>query len=169
MIWDGLMLMWRLCSAIQSGLNMIWDMIWHTPLHWLEQNINQCLSSQKTPISRPRGRAMGCILWIFFRKRWLRYNGTHYSDVIMNTIGFQITSPTDCLLSPFFRRRSKKTSKLRVTGLCVGNSPVAGEFPAQMASNAENVSIWWRHHDLSYLPGAGLISVGSTSTLSQSC
>ena len=22
----------------------------------------------------------------------------------------------------------------------------AGEFPAQMASNAENVSIWWRHH-----------------------
>ena len=25
--------------------------------------------------------------------------------------------------------------------------PVTGEFPAQMASNAENVSIWWRHHD----------------------
>ena len=22
-----------------------------------------------------------------------------------------------------------------------------GEFPAQRASNAENVSIWWRHHD----------------------
>ena len=34
---------------------------------------------------------------------------------------------------------------LHVTGLCVGNSPVSGEFPAQMASNAENVSIWWRH------------------------
>ena len=27
-----------------------------------------------------------------------------------------------------------------------GKSAVAGEFPAQMASNAENVSIWWRHH-----------------------
>ena len=40
----------------------------------------------------------------------------------------------------------KKTSKLRVIGLCVGNSPGTGEFPAQMASNAENVSIWWRHH-----------------------
>ena len=26
------------------------------------------------------------------------------------------------------------------------NSPVTGEFPAQRASNAENVSIWWRHH-----------------------
>ena len=51
--------------------------------------------------------------------------------------------PHDCLLNRLFRRRSKKTSKLRVTGLCVGNS----QFPAQRASYAENVSIWWRHHD----------------------
>ena len=51
----------------------------------------------------------------------------------------------DYLLSLFFIRRSKKTSKLRVTGLCEGNSPVIGEFPAQKASNAENVSIWCRH------------------------
>ena len=55
--------------------------------------------------------------------------------------------PYDCLLNRLFRRRSKKTSKFRVTGLCVGNLPVTGEFPAQMAGNAENVSIWWRHHD----------------------
>ena len=54
--------------------------------------------------------------------------------------------PHGCLLKRF-RRRSKKTSKLRVTGLCEGNSPVTGEFPAQRASNAENVSIWWRHHE----------------------
>ena len=40
-----------------------------------------------------------------------------------------------------------KKSKLRITGLCAGKSPGTGEFPAQMASNAENVSIWWRHHD----------------------
>ena len=26
---------------------------------------------------------------------------------------------------------------------------VWGIFPEQMASNAENVSIWWRHHDCS--------------------
>ena len=37
---------------------------------------------------------------------------------------------------------NKKKWKLRVTGLCEGT----GEFPAQRASNAENVSIWWRHH-----------------------
>ena len=54
--------------------------------------------------------------------------------------------PHHCLLNRLFRRRSKKTSKLRVTVLCAGNSPVTGEFPAKRASNAENVSIWWRHH-----------------------
>ena len=54
--------------------------------------------------------------------------------------------PHDCFLNRLFRRRSKKISKLRVTGLCAGNSPVTGEFPALRAGNAENVSIWWRHH-----------------------
>ena len=54
--------------------------------------------------------------------------------------------PHGCWLNRLFRRKSKKTSKLRFTGLCAGNSPGTGEFPAQMASYAENVSIWWRHH-----------------------
>ena len=54
--------------------------------------------------------------------------------------------PHDCLLNRLLRRRSRKTSKLRVTGLCVGNSPGTSEFPAQMASYGENVSIWWYHH-----------------------
>ena len=40
----------------------------------------------------------------------------------------------------------RKHQKLRITGLCVRNSLVTGEFPDQMASNAENVSIWWCHH-----------------------
>ena len=57
----------------------------------------------------------------------------------------QITSLT-IVCSTIHAGRSKKTWKLRVTGLCAWNSPVTGEFPAQMASNAENVSIWWRHH-----------------------
>ena len=46
--------------------------------------------------------------------------------------------PYGCLLNRLFRRRSKKTSKLRVTGFCVWNSPETGKFPAQRASNAEN-------------------------------
>ena len=55
------------------------------------------------------------------------------------------------LLNCWFRRRPKKTSKVRVTGLCVGNSPVTAEFPTQKASNAENVSIWWCHLEFGWL------------------
>ena len=41
-----------------------------------------------------------------------------------------------CLINRLFRRRSKKTSKFRVIGLCEGNSPVTREFPTQRASDA---------------------------------
>ena len=74
--------------------------------------------------------------------------------------------PRHCLLNRIFRRRSKKTSKLRVTGLCVGNSPVTGEFPAQMASNAENVSIWWRHQVM-MVPRCGLTSLAAKPETAQ--
>ena len=47
----------------------------------------------------------------------------HYNDVIAGIIASQITSLMIFLLNCLFRRRSKKISKLRVTGLCVGNSP----------------------------------------------
>ena len=69
--------------------------------------------------------------------RW-RHNGR---DGVSNH------QPHDCLLKRLFRCRSKKTSKLRVTGLCAGNSQGTDGFPAQKASNAENVSIWRRQHD----------------------
>ena len=52
----------------------------------------------------------------------------------------------DCLPNRSFGCRSHKTPKLRLTDLCEGNSPVTDEFPAQKSSNAENVSILWRHH-----------------------
>ena len=48
------------------------------------------------------------------------------------------------LLNRLFMHKSKKTSRLRVSGICEGNSPLVGEFPSQRASNAENASIWWR-------------------------
>ena len=64
-----------------------------------------------------------------------------------------------------------KTSKLRVTGLCEGNSPVTGQFTAQRASNAENVSIWWRHHGMysicnfSFILGADTIATDNYSMI----
>ena len=54
--------------------------------------------------------------------------------------------PHDCLLNRLFKVQIEETSKLRVTGLCEGNSPGTGEFPVQSASNAGNDSDWWRHH-----------------------
>ena len=70
----------------------------------------------------------------FFRVSWcggawihrileLLTEGRHYGDVIMGAIASQMTSLTIVYSTTYFRR-SKKASKLRVTGLCVGNSPV---------------------------------------------
>ena len=73
---------------------------------------------------------------------------TYYNDVLMSAMASQITmitSLTTVCSTVYSRRRSKKTSKLLVTGLCAGNSLVTGESPAQRASNGENVSSWWRH------------------------
>ena len=62
----------------------------------------------------------------------------------MGVMAFQIASLT--IVYSIVRSGTDQRSKLHVTGLCVGNSPVSGEFPTQRASNAENDSIWWRHH-----------------------
>ena len=71
-----------------------------------------------------------------------------------------------CLLKRLFRRRPKVTSKLRVTGLCAWNSPGTGEFPAQKASNAEYVSIWWRHHEIAKTLGSTSIRYLSDTEVS---
>ena len=74
--------------------------------------------------------------WIDISLQW-RHNG---HDGVSNH------RRLDYLNNSLFRRTSKKTSKLLVTGLCEGNQPVTGRFPSQRASNTENVSIWRRRH-----------------------
>ena len=54
---------------------------------------------------------------------------SHYNDVTVSAVASQITSLPIVYSTVYSRRRSKKTSKLRVTGLCEGNSPLTGEFP----------------------------------------
>ena len=73
----------------------------------------------------------------------------HYNDVIMSAIASQITS-VSIVCSTVCSRADQRTSKLSVSGLCKGNPPVTGGFPSQRASNAENVLIWWRHHEPSH-------------------
>ena len=71
----------------------------------------------------------------------------HYRDVTVGSTASQITSLT-IVYSAVYSGTDQRKPKLHVTGLCAGNSPVTVEFPAQMASDTENVSIWWRHHAL---------------------
>ena len=66
----------------------------------------------------------------------------------MVAMASQITSLTIVYSTVHSGADQRKKLKLRVTGLCVGNPPLTAEFPAQMDSNAENVSIWWRHHEI---------------------
>ena len=76
----------------------------------------------------------------------------HYTDVIMSSMASQITRLTIVYWTVYSGTDKKKISKLRVTGLCEENSPVTGEFPPQRTSNAEKVSIWWRHHENALCP-----------------
>ena len=65
----------------------------------------------------------------------------HYSDVIMGDMASQITSLSIVYLIVYSRRRSKKTSKLRVTGLCEGNS-LAWSLEAARWDIIMIVSLW---------------------------
>ena len=85
--------------------------------------------------------------WWMCTGRFYQYRETHETLQWRHDGRVSNHQPHDCLLNRLFRRGSKKISKLRVTGLCEGISPVTGEFPAQRANNTENVSIWWRRHD----------------------
>ena len=53
--------------------------------------------------------------------------------------------PHECLLNRLFRRRKENIQAPRHWPL-YEEFTGTGEFPAQLASNAENASIWWRHH-----------------------
>ena len=72
-------------------------------------------------------------------------NGKYRSDFIMCLMASQITGVSIVCLSVCLGS-DQKISKPRVTGLCEGNPPVICGFCSQRASNAKNVSIWWRHH-----------------------
>ena len=59
----------------------------------------------------------------------------------MSVMASQITCRTIVYLSAYSGTDQRKKSKVCITGLCEGNSPVTGEFPTQRASNVENVSM----------------------------
>ena len=92
------------------------------------------------------------VMWFFMNNTHIPLQRRHN-----DCVGVSNHRRLYCLFNRLFRRRSKKTSKLRVTGLCDGNLPVTGGFIPQRVSNTENVSIWWRHHANSNRYGVTLI------------
>ena len=83
-------------------------------------------------------------------------NGIHDDDVTMTTLASQITSLTvvySIAYTGVDQRKHQSSASLAFVR--------PGEFPAQRASNAENVSIWWRHH----VTGSCCIDVENNRTL----
>ena len=84
-------------------------------------------------------------LWFWTYLSWLRYwhRGSRNNRQLESSQrrhngrnGVSNQQPHQCLLNRYSGVDQRKH----------GNSQGTGEFPAQMASNAENVSIRWRHH-----------------------
>ena len=133
--------------SMVGGLCCTYDAVWaklHTVIK--QRKIIQKYISHKTEYSRcnygSRILFMGHIWWMGNRYwtlplRWL-HNG---NDGVSNH------QPQDCLLNRLFRRRSKKTSKLRVTGLCAGNSQIFWQhrFFNMLEAKLKLIIPWWRH------------------------
>ena len=88
-------------SGVTLWLNMVqYNMIMHTSLLWLRQNINQGLHSQKTPHNSPSRVSYGMSIVNIFEKTdrvimtLLCTYTVHYDDVIMGAIASQIPSLT---------------------------------------------------------------------------
>ena len=112
---------------------VIWSIIRMPQYHWNNPDKSSLEFSTKWQCDNNKARHNH--VYILRSLQW-RHNGR---DSVSSH------QPHECLLNRLFGYRSKKTSKLHVIGLCAGNSPEIGEFPGQMASNAESVFIWWRH------------------------
>ena len=65
----------------------------------------------------------------------------------MSAVASQITSLT-IVYSTVYSGADQRKHQSPASLAFVWVLPVTGEFPAQRASNTENVSIWWRHHDI---------------------
>ena len=72
----------------------------------------------------------------------------NHDDVIMTTMASQITSLTIVYSTVYSDADQRKHQSSASPVFVWGIHWEPGEFPAQMTSNAENVSIWWRHHVL---------------------
>ena len=118
------------------------------------RSLERMLDRQQTLITRSRAFDDVVLLSIILLRRLLRWRHTNCPTKSSESWKWRHNErdavsnhqPNDCLLNRVLKAQIREPSKFRASGLWEGNSPVTGEFPTQRASNAENVSIWWRHH-----------------------
>ena len=75
------------------------------------------------------------------------HSNEHYIDVIMSTMASQITSFM-IVFPTFYSGAYQWKHQNSASQACVWRIHRSVTFPAQMASNAENASIWWCHHEV---------------------
>ena len=73
----------------------------------------------------------------------------HYSDVLMRAMASQITG-VSMVCSIVYSGADQRNHESSASLAYVRETLVTGEFLSQRASNAENVVIWWSHHDPDY-------------------
>ena len=72
----------------------------------------------------------------------------HYSDVKMGAMVSPINGVSTVYSTVYTGARQRKHQSSVSLAFVRGIHTVDSEFPSQKASNAENVSNWWRHHGM---------------------
>ena len=136
--------MYRLCrpgafayamTPYRTLLNMDYKASVQTSTDWCEYSVCRCI------IFVFLCAKVNCIWSACFINKFIwdyamqKYH-SRYSDATMGAIASQITSLT-IVYSIVYSDADQREYQ---------SSAVAGEFTAQMTSNAGNVPIWWRHH-----------------------
>ena len=143
-----------------------WRWVKWAPENWNMSAHKQCWACYIGPLSSslPTHLKIGhpymkCTsVWFSNELRLLDWKIGHqnknHSDVIMGAMASQTTSLTIVYSTVYSGADQEENIKApRHWPLC-GEVTVTGEFPTQRASNAENVSVWWRHHEFQkYSPG----------------
>ena len=144
---DNLSLSLTSSWQVVKSSRILWDSSIKIPsatrLHVISRPLCNMSSDHRKPIWKLR--------WISCNWSWSRTT-LHWRH--NDHDGLSNPKPASRLFTqPFIQTQIKENTKApRHWPLC-GEFTGTGEFPAQMASYAENVSIWWRHHDNSRVDG----------------
>ena len=118
---------------VMHFIHLIHIVPWNRNPNWITIWLVKLIYNQRTMLSMTRPHYAQYPWW--------------FNDVIMSTMASQITSITIVYSTVYTGADQRKHQSSASLAFVWGIHRGTGEFPAQIASNAENVSIWWRHHE----------------------